>query len=74
MAHYATDHPAFGPTSNPIARAFAAIGTALTALGRSNARLRQVKALQALSDAQLQQIGLRRDQIARRVFSDVFWR
>ncbi|SFT33859.1 DUF1127 domain-containing protein [Sedimentitalea nanhaiensis] len=73
MAHYSTDHQAFRPIPNPISRIFAAIGNALVLMSTSNDRMRQVDALQALSDEDLAKRGLKRDEIARYVFNDVFW-
>ena len=73
MAHYSTDHSAFVPISNPFSRFFAAIGNALVMVSTSNQRVRQVEALQALSDEELKNRGLRREDIARYVFHDVFW-
>lgn len=52
---------------------FRAIGTALTVMGESNSRVRRVAQLQALSDADLAKLGLKREDIARHVFSDVFY-
>ncbi|MBK0327378.1 DUF1127 domain-containing protein [Rhodobacteraceae bacterium F11138] len=73
MAHYSTNHQAFRPISNPFGRFFAAIGNMLVLMSTANDRVRQVEALQALSDAELAKRGLKRDEIARYVFNDVFW-
>lgn len=37
------------------------------------ARTDQIQALEALSDAELAQIGIRRDQIVQYVFRDLYW-
>ncbi len=74
MAHYSTNNLAFQPiTTNPIHRFLAALGNAVTLISISNDRVRQVEALQSLSDEELAERGLRRDEIARHVFNDVFW-
>ncbi len=73
MAHYSTDHQAFRPVTNFFSRALAAIGNALVLMSASNQRVRQVEALQALSDEDLARRGLRREDIARYVFNDVLW-
>lgn len=73
MAHYTATQGDFAPTSNLFSRFFSALGNALVTMGNSNARLRQVEALQRLSDAELEERGLERSEIARHVFQDVFW-
>lgn len=73
MAHYTTDHAAFGPATNPIGRFFAAIGNAMVAMSTANSRVHQVERLQAMSDEELSLRGLRREDIARHVFRDVIW-
>ncbi|MEO9781536.1 MAG: DUF1127 domain-containing protein [Sedimentitalea sp.] len=73
MSHYTATHQAFAPAGNPISRFFSAIGNALVAMSTSNARVRQVEALQRLSDEELEERGLKRSEIARHVFHDVFW-
>ncbi|MCA0938837.1 MULTISPECIES: DUF1127 domain-containing protein [Alloyangia] len=54
-------------------RFFAAIGNGLVAMGEANPRLRKIEALQRLSDEQLAERGIRREDIARHVFQDVFY-
>ncbi|TNF58533.1 MAG: DUF1127 domain-containing protein [Rhodobacteraceae bacterium] len=56
-----------------IASAFRSIGEALIAASPGNARLLQVEALNRLSDAELARRGLRREDIVRRVFSDIYY-
>lgn len=52
---------------------FRKIGTALVTLSEANSRVRRAEALQALSDAELAKRGLKREDIARHVFSDMFY-
>lgn len=73
MAHYSTEHAAFGPASNPISRFFATLGNALVLMSTANARVRQVERLQSLSNEQLAERGIRREDIARHVFRDLYW-
>ncbi|WP_424985199.1 hypothetical protein [Microbulbifer sp. S227A] len=73
MSHYTADHQAFAPSGNLISRFFSTIGNALVIMSTSNARIRQVEALQRLSDEELEERGLKRTDIARHVFHDVFW-
>ncbi|MDU9004551.1 DUF1127 domain-containing protein [Sedimentitalea todarodis] len=73
MSHYTADHQAFAPTGNPISRFFSAIGNALVSMSTSNARVRQVEALQRLSDEELKERNLKRSDIVRHVFQDAFW-
>ncbi len=61
-------------------RGFAAVGTWFAQLGTSMAmasegqrRVNQVKALEALSDAELARINVKRDEIVRHVFGDLFY-
>jgi uncharacterized protein YjiS (DUF1127 family) len=58
---------------HPVSRFLALIGEALVSFGEGQARIRQVDALQALSDAELAQRGIRRQDIARLVFADSVW-
>lgn len=52
---------------------FRSIGGALVTLGEANSRVRRAEALQALSDEELAAKGLKREDIPRHVFSDVFF-
>ncbi|WP_050929251.1 leucyl-tRNA synthetase [Aestuariivita boseongensis] len=52
---------------------FRAMGEALVTLSETNSRVRRVEALQALSDDQLAAKGLKREDIARHVFGDMFY-
>ena len=45
----------------------------ITQISATNRRLLEVERLQSLSDEALKARGLRRDDIARFVFRDVFW-
>lgn len=73
MAHVTNHAPAHGSVLAPINRFFAAIGDALVNMAESSSKMRQVKALSALSDEELAKRGLRRQDIARYVFADSYW-
>ena len=73
MAHSTTDHAAFGASVSPIRRFLGRIGEFLVSLSFAHGRVRQVQALQAMSDEQLKQLGLARRDIVSHVFRDVYW-
>ncbi|SEN82325.1 DUF1127 domain-containing protein [Palleronia pelagia] len=52
---------------------FAQIGHGLVAMGENSSRYRRLTALNRLSDAQLAERGLKREDIVRHVFADVFY-
>ena len=52
---------------------FARLGQGMNSYLESHARLGQIEALEAMSDAELARIGLRRDRILPYVFRDMFW-
>jgi uncharacterized protein YjiS (DUF1127 family) len=54
-------------------RFFAAVGQAYVAYANSRSRLPQIRALEAKSDEELAAMGVKRDEIARYVFRDVFY-
>jgi len=56
-----------------IGRFFSAIGGAMISSMEQRSRLQIVQVLQAKSDAELAQMGLKRDDIVRHVFSDLFY-
>ncbi len=56
-----------------LAKPFVAIGNGMVALGEANDRSRKVQRLMAMSDAELAQRGIKRDQIVQHVFSDVYY-
>ncbi len=70
---FASTNVAQTSSSNGIAAFFRAIGGALVAMAESNTRIRKVEALSALSDEQLKERGIRREDIVRHVFSDALY-
>ncbi|MDU8912036.1 DUF1127 domain-containing protein [Aestuariicoccus sp. MJ-SS9] len=58
----------------PVLSRFAAwIFAGMMKIAENNPRLRRARALQALSDAQLAELGLTRETIAHHVFRDVYY-
>jgi len=73
MAH-TTSHPTVSfPVLGYISRFFTAIGNGLVRIGEKQSRYQQIEALHAMTDAQLAERGILRDDIARVVFADRFW-
>ncbi|MHA7888498.1 hypothetical protein [Roseicyclus sp.] len=56
----------------PVKGVFAALARAFAASSGAQARYDRVRRLQALSDAELAERGIARDDIVRHVFSDIF--
>ncbi|CUH54017.1 DUF1127 domain-containing protein [Shimia sp. R11_0] len=54
-----------------LAAPFVAIGNFLVAMMENNSRVQHVQALNALSDAELAERGLKRDDIVAHVFRDM---
>lgn len=54
-----------------IARFFSTLASSIDLAASSKARMRQIDQLSALSDAELEAKGLRREDIARYVFRDI---
>lgn len=52
---------------------FAAVGTSLINAGEASSRLPKIEALRAKSDAELAEMGLKRDEIVHFVFKDLFY-
>ncbi len=71
MALAQTVKPSFG--WNILTRPFVALGNFLVAIGEANSRVRATRVLMAMSDEELAERGLKRDQIVQRVFSESFY-
>ena len=70
MAHIT--HEA-APRGNFIADMFNGFIEGLARIAESNHRLKEIERLSAMSDADLARRGLKREEIARHVFRDVFY-
>ena len=69
MAHITHSAPAHGRFGNILAH----IGAALTTITESNHRVQQAQRLHQMSDAELAELGLKREEIAHHVFRDLFY-
>lgn len=70
-----TEHSiASGAVRARLDRFFAALGQGFNAYVETRSRCGQIEALESLSDAQLAARGLKRDEIPRYVFRDLFYR
>lgn len=54
-------------------RCFAAAGNALVAIAEADSRMRAVRQLNAMSDEELAERGLRREDVVHHIFSDRFY-
>lgn len=72
MAHAATHSAHWSPLA-AITGVFSAIGGFFTSVAMANARYQKIVELQNLSDAQLADRGLTRDEIVHHVFSDAYY-
>lgn len=52
---------------------FSAIGRAMIAASENSSRMKQVEALNALTDAELKERGLKREDIVPHVFQDLMY-
>ncbi len=72
MAHVATQSAHWSPRA-AISGVLASIGGFLTSVALANSRFQKVQELQALSDEQLAERGMKREDIVQAVFSDAYW-
>lgn len=73
MAHVTTDIRISEPRPGLGARILAAMARGIEAQGRIASRRAAIEALEAKSDAELAAMGLRRADIPRHVFRDLFY-
>ncbi len=70
-------HITFTPTVTPITeflmRPLRAVGSFMVAIMESNSRIQLVDKLNAMSDAELAELGVKRDEIVHYVFKDTFY-
>ena len=72
MAFYSDTHtPAAPSVLSRIGEFFAALARAVFTARAAEARVHEMERLMAKSDAELAEIGLRREDIARHVFRDI---
>ena len=70
---YTSHHTAPAGIFSAVQHFFASIGNALVAVAEANPRMKKVQALQRLSDAELAERGIKREDIVRVVFHDVLY-
>lgn len=73
MAVPTTDIFNFHRKNRFVARILAALGRGIEAHGRAASRRDAIDALEAKSDAELARMGLRREDIPRYVFRDLYY-
>ncbi|WP_428927556.1 DUF1127 domain-containing protein [Marinibacterium sp. SX1] len=70
---YATHTTAPATALSAVQHFFASIGNALVAVAEANPRMKKVHALQRMTDAELAERGIKREDIVRVVFHDVLY-
>lgn len=70
---YATQHTASASVFSAVQHFFASIGNALVMVAEANPRMKKVHALQRMTDAELAERGIKREDIVRVVFQDVLY-
>lgn len=73
MANAQLTNAPHGIIAGSITGFFQSLFNGLIAIAESNSRVKEVDRLNALSDAQLARIGLRREDITRYVFRDMLY-
>ncbi len=74
MAYAATNSSTYAaPREGALTRFFRALARALDAQQSMEARRAQILRLNRMTDAELAQKGIKREDIARHVFSDLFY-
>ncbi len=73
--HFAAGKSAgfFAAITGGLARAWAALSNAMIAYGESRSRFAELQSLEAKSDHELADIGLKREDIVRHVFRDLYY-
>ncbi|MFC3616190.1 DUF1127 domain-containing protein [Lutimaribacter marinistellae] len=73
MANITTNNPASTGFLSGISGFFAAIGNGLVKIAENDSRVQRAQTLNALSDAELAQRGLKRDEIVAHVFRSSYY-
>ncbi|MCE8009224.1 DUF1127 domain-containing protein [Aestuariivita sp.] len=72
MAHVTSQTPRTVPGFG-LGTIFQSIGNTLVMIAQANSRVRRVETLNAMSDAELAKQGLKREDIVRHVFGDMYY-
>ena len=70
---FTTTHVGIASPFALIGQVFAMLGNALVSIGENSTKMRQIQALSALSDEELAERGLRREDIVRSIMLDHGW-
>ncbi|GAA6164157.1 hypothetical protein NBRC116590_18610 [Pelagimonas sp. KU-00592-HH] len=73
MAHISVNAPAHNSILRVLAAPFVAVGNFLIAIGEANSRAEKANRLQQMSDAELAARGIKREDIVRHVFKDIYY-
>lgn len=73
MSHFATPNHSGSGLLDTVAGFFASLWTSAREQAKMEARLRQMRHLESLSDAELAKRGISRDRIAHYVFRDIYY-
>ncbi len=74
MAHTALNTvPTVFGVLNLLAKPFNALGKGLVALAEADTRYKKLNSLMAMSDAELAERGLKRDELVHHTFSDSYY-
>ena len=68
-----TTNTRIAPASRGFGGFFSWFGTKMVELGEANSRVRRAERLNAMNDAELAELGLKREDIARHVFGDLYF-
>lgn len=74
MASHSTNIQPSAPSLFPSIRSiFAKVGHALVVAGENSSRMKRIEFLRGLNDQELASKGLKREDIVRHVFSDLYY-
>lgn len=73
MAHVSHYTPSAPAIAQLISKPFVAIGNFMVSMAEANTRSQKLQQLMDLSDAQLAERGLKRDNLVHHVFSDSYY-
>ena len=73
MAFFSTEIDTSSHRSGPLGRLLKRMARAIDTQATTMSRRAQIEALEAKTDAELAEMGLKRDQIAYHVFHDLFY-
>ena len=72
MAHSSTQHTPLSGLAGAIAHTFTGIWDALIRIAEANSKAHQIEVLQAMTDEELKRRGVKREDIVRHVFMEMY--